>query len=84
MLPFSGNFFLALLLVGLARFLWTICGLLLRTKDGGNALFAVVLPLGMLYMLSDKILPIESWEGFASGLAVGGLAVFCLRRKKTA
>jgi hypothetical protein len=79
---FFGNFFLALILVGLFRFLWMVCGLLIQTKDGGNTLFAVVLPLSMLYLLVEKITPIESWPGFAAGLAAGGAVLFCVRGRK--
>lgn len=86
MSAFSGNFFLALFLMGLFRFLWTVCRLLLRTQDRGNALFALVLPLSMLYLLAGKILPIESLSGFGAGLAAGAVAIvglhLGLRRKK--
>ena len=82
MFEFFGNFFLALFLAGLGRFFWMICGLLVRTKDVGNVLFAAALPLSMLYLMADKILPIESWQGFVAGGLSGAVVLFCFRSKK--
>ncbi|HOY03313.1 MAG TPA: hypothetical protein PLV36_17615, partial [Zoogloea sp.] len=79
---FFGNFFLALALVGLFRFLWMVCGLLIRTGDVGNAIFAVLLPVLMLYLLGRSLLPIDAWEGFAAGAATGAVAVYLFRRRK--
>ena len=79
---FFGNFFLALFLAGLFRFLWTICAMLVRSKDVGNAVFAVALPLSMLYLLIGKILPIESWEGFVAGAVTGGLCCLAWARMR--
>lgn len=82
MFEFFGNFFLALALVGLFRFLWMVCGLLVRTGDVGNVIFAVALPVLMLYLLGLTMLPIDAWEGFAAGAATGLIAVHLVRRKK--
>lgn len=82
MFEFFGNFFLALLLVGLCRFFWTVCGLLIRSKDVGNAIFAVALPLSMLYLMVDKIMPIESWKGFLAGAITGAIVLLCFRASR--
>lgn len=82
MFEFFGNFFLALFLVGLGRFFWSVCGMLVRSKDVGNVIFAVVLPLSMLYLMVDKIMPIESWKGFAAGGLSGCVVLLCFRSKK--
>lgn len=82
MFEFSGNFLLALFLAGLGRFFWTICGLLIRSRDVGNVIFAVALPLSMLYLMMDKIMPIGNWYGFAAGGLSGAIVLLCFRSKK--
>ncbi|MCK6394808.1 hypothetical protein [Zoogloea sp.] len=82
MFEFFGNFFLALALVGLFRFLWMLGGMLIRTGDVGNAIFAVVLPLLMLYLLGLTLLPMADWEGFVAGCALGGVLVYLFRSRK--
>ncbi|MDD2988353.1 MAG: hypothetical protein PHI64_05260 [Zoogloea sp.] len=82
MFDFLGNFFLALALVALFRFLWMLGGMLIRTGDAGNAIFAVVLPLLMLYLLGLTLLPMEHWEGFVAGGALGGGVVYLFHRRK--
>jgi hypothetical protein len=36
----------------------------------------------MLYLMADKILPIESWQGFVAGGLSGAVVLFCFRSKK--
>jgi len=79
---FFGNFFLALALVGLFRFLWMLGGMLIRTGDAGNAIFAFVLPLLMLYLLGLTLLPMDDWEGFVAGGVLGGVVVYLFHRRK--
>lgn len=72
MTDFLGNFLLALLLVGLLRFLYAVCARLVRTRDGGNIAFAVALPAVLLYIVVRNPVPITSWAGLASGGVLGG------------
>jgi len=79
---FFGNFFLALLLSGLARVLYAVSAALIRTRDGGNILFAIALPAALLYIAVSNPVPIGDWAGFASGLAVGAAAILLSSLRK--
>lgn len=82
MIEFFGNFFLALFVVGLLRFLWSVCVLLIRTKDIGNRLFAGALPLSLLFVVVNNPVAVASWTGLIAGAIAGGLVVlyFQVRR----
>lgn len=71
MTEFFGNFLLALLLVALVRVLYTVCALLVRTRDGGNIAFAVGLPAVLLYVVVRNPVPVSSWAGLVSGALLG-------------
>lgn len=72
MADFSGNFVLALLLVALLRVLYTVCAMLVRTRDGGNIAFAIALPAGLLYIVVRNPVPVTSWAGLLAGALLGG------------
>ncbi len=71
MTDFFGNFLLALLLVALVRFLYAVCALLVRTRDGGNIAFAIALPAVLLFIVVRNPVPVSSWAGLASGAFLG-------------
>jgi hypothetical protein len=76
---FFGNFLLALLLVGLLRFLYAVCALLVRTRDGGNIVFAIALPAVLLYIVVRNPVPVSSWTGLAAGAFLGALLLAIAR-----
>lgn len=82
MSEFLGNFFLALLLCGLVRALYAVCAMLVRSRDGGNILFAVALPLALLYIVASNPVAIGSWAGFAAGAGVGAAAILFLALRR--
>ena len=81
---FFGNFLLALLLVVLVRFLYAVCALLVRTRDGGNIAFAIALPAGLLYIVVRNPVPVTSWPGLAAGVILGAglLLADAFRRRR--
>ncbi len=84
MADFSGNFVLALLLVVLARVLYAVCAMLVRTRDGGNIAFAMALPAGLLYIVVRNPVPVTSWAGLLAGALLGGgllLSIWLWRRR---
>jgi len=83
---FFGNFLLALLLVVLARFLYAVCVMLVRTRDGGNVAFAIALPAALLYVAVRNPVPVSSWGGFAAGVILGAglMLAAALRRRRRA
>lgn len=84
MADFSGNFVLALLLVVLARVLYAVCAVLVRTRDGGNIAFAMALPAGLLYIVVRNPVPVTSWAGLLAGALLGGgllLSIWLWRRR---
>ena len=86
MTDFLGNFLLALLLVALVRFLYAVCALLVRTRDGGNIAFAVALPAGLLYIVVRNPVPVTSWAGLAAGAVLGGalfLSIALWKRRRS-
>lgn len=84
MTDFFGNFLLALLLVALIRALYAICGMLIRTGDAGNRLFAMALPAALLYIVISNPVPVTSWAGLMSGAAAGaGVCVSIWRWKRS-
>ena len=86
MSDFIGNFLLALLLVVLLRFLYAVCAMLVRTRDGGNIAFAIALPAALLYIVVRNPVPVSSWAGLAAGviLGVGLLLADAFRRRRRA
>ena len=80
MTDFFGNFLLALLLVGLVRFLYAVCALLVRTGDGGNIVFAIALPAALLYIVVRNPVPVSSWTGLAAGAFLGALLLLAIAR----
>jgi hypothetical protein len=77
---FFGNFLLALLLVGLIRFLYAVCALLVRTRDGGNIAFAIALPVALLYIAVRNPVPVGSWAGLGAGTVLGAVLLLALAR----
>jgi len=84
MSDFTGNFLLALLLVVLVRFLYAVCAMLVRTRDGGNIAFAIALPAALLYIVVRNPVPVSSWAGLAGAviLGVGLLLADAFRRRR--
>ena len=82
MTDFIGNFVLALLLVALLRVLYAVCAMLVRTRDGGNIVFAVALPAALLYIVVRNPVPVSSWAGLVAGLLLGGALLLVVARWK--
>ena len=82
MTDFIGNFVLALLLVALLRVLYVVCAMLVRTRDGGNIVFAVALPAALLYIVVRNPVPVSSWAGLVAGLLLGGVLLVAIVRWK--
>ena len=82
MTDFIGNFVLALLLVALLRVLYVVCAMLVRTRDGGNIVFAVALPAALLYIVVRNPVPVSSWAGLVAGLLLGGALLLVVARWK--
>ncbi len=82
MTDFIGNFVLALLLVALLRVLYVVCAMLVRTRDGGNIVFAVALPAALLYIVVRNPVPVSSWAGLVAGLLLGGALLLAIARWK--
>lgn len=82
MTDFFGNFLLALLLVVLMRFLYAVCVMLVRTRDGGNVAFAIALPAALLYIVVRNPVPVSSWTGLATGAALGALLLAIARWRR--
>ncbi len=82
MTDFIGNFVLALLLVALLRVLYAVCAMLVRTRDGGNIVFAVALPAALLYIVVRNPVPVSSWAGLVAGLLLGGVLLVAIVRWK--
>lgn len=78
MTDFIGHFILALLLVVLLRVLYAVCLLLVRTRDGGNIVFAIALPAGLLYIVVRNPVPVTSWPGLVAGGLLGAALLLAI------
>lgn len=71
---FLGCALLGVLAVGAGRLAWGLCAELVEARNVIHTVFAVAVPLWLLY-LTDKYIEIGSPFGFVVGLVVGGVVL---------